>query len=101
MIATAYRFRFHETIGLHDAEDTLHLAILAATGIFGEARVRMDGSYGVDTTINVIVVDASTLIGQVIAAIFTAFVSREFGQGAFHVRRVEGLPGQTLQEVGR
>lgn len=101
MNSQAYRFRFRPEIALKDAEDTLLLAFLAAEGIFGQARVRMDAGYAIDATINVIVIDASTLIGQVVAAIFTAFISREFGQGAFHVRRVEGLPGQTLQEAGQ
>ena len=89
MTANAYRYRFRESVDLRDAEETLHLAILAAAGIFGEARVRMDAGYAVDPTIGVIVVDASTLIGQVVACIFTAFISRKFGRGAFHVCRVE------------
>ena len=101
MKINAYRYRFRPDIGLNDAEDTLMLAVLAAQGLFGEARVRMDAGYAIDPTIGVIIVDASTLIGQVITAIFTAFISREFGRGAFHVRRVVGLPGQTLQGVGQ
>lgn len=104
MAREAYRYRFREGVELREAEDTLLLSFLAAEGIFGEARVRMDAGYAIDATINVIVVDASTLIGQVINAVFTAFISREFGRDAFNVRRVEVLPGQNgqpLQEAGR
>ena len=36
----AYRFRFGERVTLRDAENTLLLAVVAADGIFGEARVR-------------------------------------------------------------
>lgn len=93
MNAQAYRYRFRSDIALKDAEETLVLSFLAAEGIFGEARVRMNASYAVDATISVIFVDAGTLVGQVSAAIFTAFISREFGHGSFHVCRVEGLPG--------
>lgn len=97
----AYRYRFRPDIALKDAEETLVLAFLAAEGIFGQARVRMDAGYATDATINVIIVDAGTLIGQVINAVFTNFITREFGSDSFNVRRVEGLPGQTLQEAGR
>ena len=44
----AYRYKFREGIDPRDVEDTLLLAFLAAEGIFGEARVRMDGSYSAD-----------------------------------------------------
>ncbi len=101
MISTLYRYRFRAGIDLKEVEDTLRLAFIAAEGIFGQARVRMDTACAVDATINVIVVDASSLIGQVVGAIFTAFITHEFGQDGFSIRRVEGLPGQTLQEAGR
>lgn len=85
----AYRYRFSERVSLRDAENTLLLAVVAAEGIFGQARVRMDGGFIIDPPIRVIVVDAGTLIGQVVAAIFTAFITGEFGIGSFNVRRVE------------
>lgn len=91
MISTLYRYRFRPEIAMKDAEETLVLAFLAAEGIFGQARVRMDAGYAVDAIINVIVVDASTLIGQVVVAIFTAFITREFGGDSFNVRQVEGV----------
>lgn len=93
MFEQAYRYRFADRVDLQDAGDTLLLAVLAAEGLFGAARVRMDLAFAVDETIYVIVVDASTNVGRAVNGIFTAFVSREFGPDAFCVKRVQGLAG--------
>jgi hypothetical protein len=88
----AYRYRFREDVDILDTEVTLHLAIIAAEGLYGEARVRMDAAYALDETISAIVVDASTAVGQVVCAMFTHFLLRQYGSGVFHVCRVEGVP---------
>jgi hypothetical protein len=93
MFEQAYRYRFAERVGLRDAGDTLLLAVLAVEGLFGAARVRMDFAFATDEAIRVIVVDASTDVGQAVSGIFTAFLSREFGPDAFCIRRVEGVAG--------
>jgi hypothetical protein len=93
-----YRYRFAPGVDLGEAEDTLLLAMLAAEGLLGEARVRMDAAYAVDESIRAIVVDASTVVGQIVSAIFTTLVLREFGRQAVDVRRFEGL---TRTEDGR
>lgn len=94
MLREAYRYRFSAEVDLHEAEDTLLLAILAVEGLYGQARVRMDAAYSVDESSRGIIVDASTDVGQDVNAIFTAFLLREFGTGAFQVRRVEGGIGE-------
>jgi len=91
MIREVYRFRFRSDIDLAEAESTLHLAIVAAEGLFGEAQTRMDVAYAVDPSITAVIVDASTEVGQAVSAIFTAFVLREFGRQAFDVRRFDGV----------
>jgi hypothetical protein len=96
MISNAYRYKFREDVDLLEAERTLHMAILAAEGLYGEARVRMDVAYAVDETIRVIVVDASTDVGDAVCAIFTAFLLREFGRQAFNVRGVEPVEAQAV-----
>ncbi len=88
-----YRYRFAEEVDLVQAEGTLLLATLAAQGLYGEARVRMDMAYAADRTIGVIVVDAGTDVGDAVNAIFTAFLAMEFGRGAFSVRAVAPLRG--------
>jgi hypothetical protein len=89
MIRQAYRYRFKDRTTLREAEDTLLLAMLAAEGLFGRCRVRMDSAWAVDRSINTIVIDAGTLVGLTISLIFTAFITAEFGADAFDVRRVE------------
>lgn len=86
-MTTAYRYQFREGIDPRDVEDTLLLAFLAAEGVFGEARVRMDGAYSIDRDARTATVDASTAVGQIVNAVFTAFAIKEFGRDGFTVRR--------------
>ena len=83
-----YQYKFRPGIGMRDVEDTLLLAFLAAEGVFGEARVRMDGSYTSDRDGRLLTVDASTAVGQIVAAVFTAYIIKEFGRDSFTVRRL-------------
>ncbi len=88
MITDGYRFQFKEGVDLRSVADTLLLSLLAVEGIYGAARVRMDSFYTIEGTLNVIVVDGSTQVGQDVAGIFTAFITKEFGRDAFSVRRL-------------
>jgi len=88
MITEGYRYKFAEGVGLRDAEDTLLLSLLAAEGIYGVARVRMDAAYAVDAPLRAIVVDCATQVGQDVCGIYTSFITKEFGPGAFCVRRL-------------
>lgn len=89
MIIEGYKYQFTEGVCLRDAEDTLFLALLAAEGIYGFSRVRMDAAYAVDPALRTIVVDSSTDVGQDVCGIYTSFLSREFGAGAFDVRPLD------------
>lgn len=88
MTTAVFRFTFASDMDLHDAESTLQLSILAAEGLFGEARVRMDASYLADTPRSVILVDGSTPVGDAIVRIYTGFLTREIGADGFSVRRM-------------
>ncbi|MBE3071302.1 MAG: hypothetical protein IMZ66_13790 [Planctomycetes bacterium] len=101
MVPEAYRYTFGKQVDALDAEMTLHVAVFAAEGLFGEARVRMDAGYVIDPGLRVLVVDASTPVGQAVNAIFTSLALREFGRDAFHVRRIAGNPGGACGEGGR
>ena len=92
MSRIGYRYHFAKDTDLHEAEDTLLLALLAAEGLFGRCRVRMDSAWAVDESINVIVIDAGTLVGMTVSLIFTAFITAEFGASAFDVRQVSLHP---------
>ena len=89
MNRTVYRFTFSSRADLAEAEATLHLALLAAEGLFGRARVRLDVRYDVDERRRLIVVDGATEIGAVVTRMFTGLLLREFGDDAFRTHRAE------------
>ena len=82
-----FRFAFRPGTDLTEVETTLHLAIVAAEGLFGEARVRMEVAYDLDTAKSVVLIDGRTGAGDAAVRIFTAFITREFGEDSFEVRR--------------
>ena len=90
----AYKYQLREGIDPRDVEDTLLLAFLAAEGIFGEARVRLDGAYSTDREARTVTVDASTAVGHIVNAVFTVYAIKEFGRDGFTARRLatEVLP---------
>lgn len=87
----AYGYRFDDNVALRAAKETLLLSVLAAEGLFGETRIRMDFAFATDPSIHVLIVDASTRLGQAINGIFASFLRCEFGADAFDVHRVELL----------
>mgnify|MGYP001339428098 CR=1 FL=1 len=89
MIVQGYKYKFLSPAALEEAEKTLLLATLAAEGLHGESRVRMDARYALDQALFTIVVDTSTIVGEDIASIFTAFVAKELGQNKFFVQRLD------------
>ena len=89
MITEGYKYQFSKRVRLRDAEDTLLLALLAAEGIYGRPRVRMDSAYAVDPALRTIVVDSSTDVGQDVCGIYTSFLTKEFSAGAFAVRPLD------------
>jgi len=98
MLTDVFRFRFASPAALAEAEATLHLSILAAEGLFGEARTRTDVSYHADTPRGVLLVDGGSPCGAAVVRIFTAFLIKEFGADGFAVRRmpcVSPKSGQT------
>ena len=88
MIVQGYRYKFSSEAAFDEAKKTLILALVAAEGLFGRSRVRMDADWASDAGINVIVIDAGTAVGTAVCLIFTALVTVEFGAGQFDVRRV-------------
>jgi hypothetical protein len=88
MTVDIFRFEFEPSVPLADAEMSLHLAMYAVEGLFGEARVRLDASYHLDDARRAITVDGGTEVGAAIVKVFTRLLGREFGEDAFCVRRV-------------
>ena len=59
-----YRYRFTAKVPLDQAEETLLLAVYAAEGVHGAARVRLEAGYLLDRKTRTCVVEASTAVRQ-------------------------------------
>lgn len=99
MVASAFRFEFQPTVSLAEAEMSLHLAIYAVEGLFGEARVRLEANYQINTDKRAFVVNADNEVGLSLVQVYTRLLIREFGEDAFHVRRTEHALDQTQQSA--
>ena len=87
-----YRYNFDSEVPIRDVEESLLLAVLATECLHGRSLVRLDASFCLDSKKRSCVVDAATEVGCAIARIFTGFLSREFGEEAFKVKRVGADP---------
>ena len=100
MTTNVFRFEFEPTVPIVEAELTLHLAMYAVEGLYGEARVRLDASYHIDEARRAIAVDGGTEVGAALVKVYTRLLIREFGEDGFHVRRVEpGAMGTPAPEA--
>jgi len=99
MTGDVLRFTFDTGIPLDEAESSLHLALFAAEGLFGQARVRLDTGYDLDLLSRALVIDASTEVGASVARIFTGLLVREFGERAFAVDRALPVHHYPPQEM--
>jgi hypothetical protein len=87
MSQTEHRFQFTPEVDLPEAEATLRLSLLAAEGLYGEARIRTDVSYSVEPLRSEIRVEGDAPVSDAVAQIYTSLLSHEFGRRAFTVRR--------------
>jgi hypothetical protein len=87
MASQTYSFSFNPDIPTDEVEDTLKLAIVAASAIHGESDVLVDAVHEFDAESRVCHIDGSTPAGRDLVRLFSGFLSREFGHGAFAVQR--------------
>jgi hypothetical protein len=90
-----YRYCFNNKVPFSEVEESLLLAVLAAESLHGRSLVRLDASFCLDSHKSTCVVDAASDVGRSIARIFTGFLTREVGEEAFRVERVQGLAAAT------
>jgi len=103
--SNAYRYEFRRGVSLNDVEESLMLAVLAVECLHGRSRLRLDAAFRLDKENRCCVVDARSEVGRGIARIFTGFLTREFGEEAFTVKRTgaaqKGAALQTSAAGGR
>ena len=81
------RYTFKRPIPAGEIEETLLLAVLAAEGLHGQPRVRLEAGYTFDKAGHACVIDSGSEVGRDICCIFAGFAIREFGADAFQVSR--------------
>jgi len=94
-----YRYQFSERVPLRDVQEMLSLATLATECLHGRSRVRLDASFCLEEKSRSCVLDAGTPVGQDIARIFTGFLSRDLGEEAYRVHRIDDaqpVPGSSV-----
>lgn len=99
MVANAYQFGVSPSVPFLDAEMSLHLAMQAVAGLFGEARVRLEASYHADEGQRAITVDGGTEVGAALVKVYTQLLTREFGEDAFTVRASAQRPNADLNTI--
>ena len=99
MTCDFYRYTFTKETSLVEVENSLFLAVFSAEGLHGRAQVRLDAAYFLDQKKRACVVDAASVVGKTIAQVFTGLLAREFGEDAFAVERVVGVPQTGVDTV--
>lgn len=83
-----YKYEFSPNLPIQEVERSLALSVLTTESLHGRSQVRMDASFFVDKERHACIVDAETQVGRDIARIFTGYLTREFGEAAFKVKRL-------------
>lgn len=89
MMREVVRYTFKPSISLDEVQDTLTLAVLAVGSLFGETSVRLDTAFAMDAERRGCVIEANTEVGRALSRIFAGYVTHEFGDDAFSVRRAQ------------
>jgi hypothetical protein len=89
-------FAFAPTVPVPEAEATLRLAVLAVESLHGADRVRLELHVRIDRAARRIVIDASTDPGRTLAAIFSGYIRREFGDDAVQMERAIPLTEERI-----
>ena len=91
-----YRYTFDELVPAEDIEAAYLLAVLSAESIHGETQVKLDEAHIFEPATRTCTVDASTDVGRDINRLFTGYVRREFEEGLFRIKRMDGAAAGEL-----
>lgn len=88
MTAPAYRYSFVDDRTFTDAEESLRLALLAAEGIYGAARILLNVRMIVTPSERTMLISDNGDESQAVNRSLTQFLMRECGPDQFEVDRV-------------
>lgn len=95
MSQETYCYRFAPELPLQEVEDALMLAAMAAEGLHGRTRLRLETRFQLQARERFCRIEASTTVGHDLARIFTGLLTQQFGEEGFRVDRspAEGSGG--------
>lgn len=100
-----YRYSFPDGTDMKDIEETLLMSVIAAEGVHGRARVRIDASFDVDHDRCTCRISSGHDAGENIARVFTEFLLLERGDDGFELEHqsepCRGLAFHTTDWEGR
>jgi hypothetical protein len=94
-----YRYHFESSIDIAEVEATLVLAMIAAEGLHGAAKVRLEASHRFDAQQRTCVIESTAPVGMDINRIFVGFLRREFGEESFKVGPISGSNPDPVQST--
>jgi len=89
MVKELVRYSFKDALPAAAIENVLILAIIATESLYGESSVRLDIAYYFDPEGRTCVIRSSSKVGSDLCKLFTGLATREFGEAAFSVQRIE------------
>ena len=99
MTQQTFRFRFAPSVPIDEPAETVRLALVAAGGVLGDARIQVDVRHIVDPDDASIAVEGATPAVELVALIFTSLLLSEFGREDFTVTRTEPAHAPRRAEV--
>ena len=81
-----YKFEFDERIDKALIQEQMESAIRAARGVFGNARVKMDGAFLMSG--HRVIIHVTDDVGALLASVFTECATEKIGENFFIVERV-------------
>jgi hypothetical protein len=81
-----YKFEFDERIDKSLIREQMEAAVRAARGVFGKARVKMDGSFLMSG--RRVIIHVTDEVGALLASVFTECATESVGEDLFIVERV-------------
>ncbi len=80
---------FARLADVQEAEELVHLAFIAACGIYSEPRLRMTTRYKCCEETRIIQIDTGTPEGESVGAIFIAFADRAFDLDSYTLKTIQ------------
>ncbi|PJF38607.1 MAG: hypothetical protein CUN54_10480 [Phototrophicales bacterium] len=91
-----YKYEFDERIDRKLIREQMESATCAARGVYGKARVKMDGTFLLSN--HRVVIDVSDEVGALLASVFTECANEKIGEEFFVVERVPKHMGREDDE---